>query len=81
MCLFCLSCPLCLICLSCASSVCPVQVCECVVILRGLKDVSWGGAKAMMSDSNFLKSLVEYDKDSLSEKQVRGCSHLGPHTG
>jgi len=52
-----------------------------VVILRGLKDVSWGGAKAMMSDSNFLKSLVEYDKDSLSEKQVRGCSHLGPHTG
>uniref|UniRef100_A0A6S8LSH1 AAA+ ATPase domain-containing protein n=1 Tax=Dunaliella tertiolecta TaxID=3047 RepID=A0A6S8LSH1_DUNTE len=47
------------------------KVCECVVILRGLKDVSWAGAKAMMSDSNFLKSLVDFDKDSLSEKQVK----------
>ena len=52
-----------------------LQVCECVVILRSLKDVSWAGAKAMMSDSNFLKSLVEYDKDSLSEKQVRSATH------
>jgi hypothetical protein len=47
------------------------QVCECVVILRGLKEVSWGGAKAMMADPSFLRTLVEFDKDSLSEKQVR----------
>lgn len=48
-----------------------IQVCECVVILRGLKDVSWAGAKSMMADGNFLRSLVEFDKDSLSEKQVK----------
>jgi hypothetical protein len=48
-----------------------VQVCECVVILRGLKDVSWLGAKGMMADPGFLKSLVEFDKDSLTDKQVR----------
>jgi hypothetical protein len=48
------------------------QVCECVVILRNLKDVSWGGAKSMMADPYFLKSLVEFDKDGLSDKQVGG---------
>lgn len=49
---------------------CNVQVCECVVILKNLKDVSWAGAKSMMADTGFLKGLVEFDKDSLSEKQV-----------
>lgn len=55
-----------------------LQVCECVVILKNLKDVSWAGAKAMMADTGFLKGLVEFDKDSLSEKQVRrhyACMH------
>ena len=46
-------------------------MCECVVILRALKDVSWGGAKSMMADSGFLRSLVEFDKDSLTDKQVK----------
>ena len=43
----------------------------CVVILRGLKDVSWKGAKAMMTDGGFLRSLVEFDKDSLNDKQIK----------
>ncbi|PNH08033.1 Dynein-1-alpha heavy chain, flagellar inner arm I1 complex [Tetrabaena socialis] len=47
------------------------KVCECVVILRNLKDVSWGGAKTMMADGNFLRSLLEFDKDSLTDKQVK----------
>ena len=47
------------------------QVCECVVILKGLKDVSWKGAKAMMTDTNFLKSLIDFDKDGITDKQVR----------
>ncbi|GMH41526.1 hypothetical protein BSKO_09436 [Bryopsis sp. KO-2023] len=47
------------------------KVCECVVLLRGLKDVSWIGAKAMMADSQFLKSLLEFDKDGLTDKQVK----------
>ena len=40
------------------------------MILRGLKDVSWAGAKAMMADASFLKTLIEFDKDSMSDKQV-----------
>jgi dynein heavy chain len=43
-----------------------------VVILRNLKDVSWAGAKSMMADPSFLKSLVDFDKDGLSDKQA-GC--------
>jgi hypothetical protein len=60
----------------------PSQVCECVVILRNLKDVSWAGAKSMMADPYFLKSLMEFDKDGLSDKQVgpggRGTGGFGP---
>eukprot|EP00965_Chrysotila_dentata_P143725 4748817-Pleurochrysis_carterae.AAC.1 len=47
------------------------DVCLCVVLLKGGKDVSWKGAKAMMSDTGFLKSLVEFDKDSLTDKQIK----------
>jgi dynein heavy chain len=47
------------------------QVCECVVILKDMKDVSWAGAKVMMTDPGFLKSLVDFDKDGLSDKQVK----------
>ena len=46
-------------------------MCECVVVLRGLKEVSWAGAKSMMADGNFLRSLVDFDKDALTEKQVK----------
>ena len=41
------------------------------MILRGLKDVSWSGAKTMMADSQFLKTLLEFDKDGLTDKQVK----------
>ena len=55
-------------------------MCECVVILRNLKDASWAGAKTMMADTQFLRSLVEFDKDSLSEKQVRPWRGNSGHT-
>jgi dynein heavy chain len=48
-----------------------LQVCECVVILKDMKDVTWAGAKVMMTDPGFLKSLVDFDKDGLTDKQVK----------
>lgn len=49
----------------------PVQtVCECIVVLRGIKEVSWKSAKTMMSEPNFLKSLTTMDVDGISQKQV-----------
>ena len=46
------------------------RVCACVVNLKGGKDTSWAGSKVMMADGQFLSSLLNFDKDSLSDKQV-----------
>ncbi|UYV84115.1 DNAH10 [Cordylochernes scorpioides] len=46
-------------------------VCECVVILKGNKEVSWRTAKLLMSDSNFLKSLLDMDVESITIHQTR----------
>lgn len=42
-----------------------------MVVLKGLKDVSWAGAKSMMADGGFLRSLQEFDKDGVKEKDVK----------
>ena len=54
------------------------NVCLCVLILKGLKDVTWKGAKAMMEDCLFLPSLLEFDKDGLADKQVKQVGPLTP---
>ncbi|KPJ14719.1 Dynein heavy chain 10, axonemal [Papilio machaon] len=46
-------------------------VCECVVIIRGIKDVSWKGAKGMMADPNFLRNLQEMNCDLITQAQVK----------
>ncbi|KAK5620023.1 Dynein heavy chain 10, axonemal [Crenichthys baileyi] len=46
-------------------------VCECILVLRGYKDISWQSAKGMMSETNFLRSLMEMDCDSITNSQVR----------
>lgn len=52
-------------------------VCECVVIIRGIKEVSWKSAKGMMSDPYFLKSLQELNCDAITQAQVRAVkNHL-----
>ena len=38
--------------------------------MRGIKEVSWKSAKAMMSEANFLKSLMEMDVDAINSNQV-----------
>ncbi|XP_011639724.2 dynein heavy chain 10, axonemal [Pogonomyrmex barbatus] len=56
----------------------PVQiVSECVAILRGVKDISWKGAKGMMSDPFFLKNLQEMNCDQITLKQQQAVrAHL-----
>ena len=52
----------------------PVQtVCECIVVLRGFKEVSWKTAKGMMSETNFLYSLTTLDVDGINIGQVMNC--------
>jgi dynein heavy chain len=51
------------------------SVCECCCIFKKVEDVSWKGAKAMMSDTGFLSSLVNFNKDGLTAKQVTKVKH------
>lgn len=46
-------------------------VCECVVILRGIREVSWKSAKAMMAEANFLAALKKMDVDGITVKQTQ----------
>ena len=48
-------------------------VCECVVILRGIREVSWKSAKAMMAEANFLGVLKKMDVDGITKKQTIAC--------
>ncbi|XP_037820573.1 dynein heavy chain 10, axonemal isoform X1 [Lucilia sericata] len=48
-------------------------VCECVAILKGMKEINWKSAKGMMSDVSFLKSLMEMDCEALTGKQINQC--------
>lgn len=48
----------------------PVQtVCECVAILRGLKEINWKSAKGIMADPSFLRTLQEMNCDQITLKQ------------
>uniref|UniRef100_A0A3Q1G9E8 Dynein axonemal heavy chain 10 n=1 Tax=Acanthochromis polyacanthus TaxID=80966 RepID=A0A3Q1G9E8_9TELE len=51
-------------------------VCECILVLRGYKEISWQSAKGMMSEANFLRSLMEMDCDSINNNQVRTVKFL-----
>ena len=65
---------------SCRSFAKPPQqvqtVCECVVIMRGYKEISWKTAKGMMSDTNFLNTLKNMDVDGITVGQVNVHTHI-----
>ena len=46
-------------------------VCECIVVLKGMKEVSWKTAKGMMADTNFLSTLQNMDVDGIAPAQVK----------
>ncbi|XP_076299453.1 dynein axonemal heavy chain 10-like [Lasioglossum baleicum] len=60
----------------------PVQiVSECVAMLRGIKDISWKGAKGMMSDPAFLRILQEMNCDKITLKTQQAVrAHLRKST-
>jgi dynein heavy chain len=45
-------------------------VAECDAILKKQKDTTWAGAKIMIGQGGFLNSLLDFDKDSINDKQV-----------
>uniref|UniRef100_A0A8D0HBM0 Dynein axonemal heavy chain 10 n=1 Tax=Sphenodon punctatus TaxID=8508 RepID=A0A8D0HBM0_SPHPU len=51
-------------------------VCECILIMRGYKELNWKTAKGMMSEANFLRSLMEIDFDGITQTQVKSVRAL-----
>ncbi|KFO71450.1 Dynein heavy chain 10, axonemal, partial [Cuculus canorus] len=51
-------------------------VLECVLIVRGYKELNWKTAKGMMSEANFLRSLMEIDFDGITQSQVKSVRAL-----
>jgi dynein heavy chain len=47
------------------------KVCECICVLKNIKDVSWKGAKGMMSQTDFKPSLQSLDVDGISANQLK----------
>lgn len=46
-------------------------VCECILVIRSYKEISWKTAKGMMAEANFLRSLMEMDCDSINASQIK----------
>ncbi|KAJ3039942.1 Dynein heavy chain 10, axonemal [Rhizophlyctis rosea] len=51
------------------------KVCECICVLKNIKDVSWKSAKAMMSQMDFKSSLQNMDVDGISSNQVKAVKN------
>jgi len=52
-------------------------VCECILMMKGIKEISWKSAKGMMSAGDFLGSLMTMDVDAIKEGQQRNvASHI-----
>lgn len=55
-------------------------MCECLLIMKGYKELNWKTAKGMMSDPNFLRSLMELDFDAITQSQVKNIKSECPPT-
>lgn len=52
-------------------------VCECILILKGAKDISWKSVKTVFNEETFMKSLIDLSCDAITYKQLLLCkSHL-----
>lgn len=45
-------------------------VLNCIVIFKGIKEVSWKSAQALMSDTGFLDMLKKLDVDNITNRQI-----------
>lgn len=48
-------------------------VCECILILKGMKDISWKLVKTVFIEDNFIKSLIDLNCDAITYKQLMLC--------
>ena len=52
------------------------KVCECICVIKGIKDISWKSAKGMMSQVDFKSSLSTLDCDAITPAQVKSVKTI-----
>jgi dynein heavy chain len=52
------------------------KVCECVCVIKGIKDTSWKSAKGMMSNTDFKTSLQTLDVDGITSNQIKAVKTI-----
>ena len=51
-------------------------ICNCIVIMKCIKEVNWRSAQGLMADTYFLDNLKRMDFDSLANRQVSAVKGL-----
>lgn len=51
-------------------------ICNCIVIFKGIREVSWRSAQALMADTNFLETLKGMDFDNITNRQIQATKGL-----
>lgn len=51
-------------------------VLNCIVIFKGIREVSWKSAQALMSDTGFLDMLKRMDVDNITNRQIQAVKDL-----
>jgi dynein heavy chain len=51
-------------------------VSNCIVIFKGIREVSWRSAQALMADTNFLDTLKKMDFDNITNRQIVAVREL-----
>ncbi len=51
-------------------------VCNCIVILKGIKEVNWKSSQTLMADPGFLQMLKTMDVDNITNRQMGSVKDL-----
>lgn len=52
------------------------QVLNCIVIFKGIKEISWKSAQSLMADTGFLEMLKKMDVDNITNRQVQAVKDM-----
>lgn len=51
------------------------SICECLLIIKGFKDISWKGVRAAVEEEDFVHNLIDINCDLITYKQIQQCKN------
>ena len=52
------------------------QILNCIVIFKGIKEISWKSAQTLMADTGFLEMLKKMDVDNITNRQIQAVKDM-----